>query len=79
MTEIVVTVTPTVQDGTVVRWYDSLAAAEHRTDPIVAGARPGRVAPPAAGRPRHHRARLDTALPHTPTVGRIDDTEVAGA
>lgn len=41
MSEIVVTVTPTIQDGTVVRWYASLAAAEHHHDPIVSASRNG--------------------------------------
>jgi hypothetical protein len=34
--DLVVTVTPTIMDGTVVRWYRSLAAAEQRAEMLSA-------------------------------------------
>jgi hypothetical protein len=40
MSEVVCTVTPTIMDGTVVRWYRSETAAEHRW-PMVSASRNG--------------------------------------
>lgn len=40
MSDLVCTVTPTIQDGTVVRWYRSLRAAEDRAE-VVSASRNG--------------------------------------